>query len=143
MPLILLASYPKSGNTWMRALLTNYLSGSAEPASINALVGFDLYSRWRFDELTGLSSSIMTDAEFLSCRSRYFAVRAAEADGDAPVFVKTHEPQLRLPGGDLLFPEGAAAMPEAHWPGGAEFRIRAAERTGEAQRVCRKGAGLA
>ncbi len=109
MPLILLASYPKSGNTWMRALLTNYLGGRAEPASINALVGFDVYSRWRFDELTGLPSSIMTDAEFLSCRSRYFALRAAEADVDAPVFVKTHEPQLRLSGGDLLFPEGAAA----------------------------------
>ncbi len=69
---------------------------------VMALVGFDLYSRWRFDELTGLPSSIMTDAEFLSCRSRYFAARAAEADGDAPVFVKTHEPQLLVRCEELL-----------------------------------------
>lgn len=34
-----LASYPKSGNTWMRILLTNYLRDGDEPADINNLDG--------------------------------------------------------------------------------------------------------
>lgn len=45
MPTVWLASYPKSGNTWLRAMLTNYLRNDSEggshdePASINALLG--------------------------------------------------------------------------------------------------------
>ena len=34
-----LASYPKSGNTWMRLLLTNYLRNAGEAADINSLDG--------------------------------------------------------------------------------------------------------
>lgn len=34
-----LASYPKSGNTWLRILLTNYLRDGDEPADINNLDG--------------------------------------------------------------------------------------------------------
>lgn len=34
---IWLASYPKSGNTWFRVFLTNYLNNSDEPASIDNL----------------------------------------------------------------------------------------------------------
>jgi hypothetical protein len=34
-----LASYPKSGNTWMRALLTNYERNADSPADINKLKG--------------------------------------------------------------------------------------------------------
>ncbi len=34
-----LASYPKSGNTWVRIFLTNYLLDSDEPADINRLRG--------------------------------------------------------------------------------------------------------
>ena len=32
-----LASYPKSGNTWLRALLTNYRRDSDTPVDINEL----------------------------------------------------------------------------------------------------------
>ena len=35
--IVWLASYPKSGNTWVRAFLQNYLENSPEPADINAL----------------------------------------------------------------------------------------------------------
>ena len=37
--IVWLASYPKSGNTWMRALLTNYWRDGAAPADINELDG--------------------------------------------------------------------------------------------------------
>ena len=37
--IVWLASYPKSGNTWLRVLLTNYLRDTGEPADINHLLG--------------------------------------------------------------------------------------------------------
>lgn len=42
MPILWLASYPKSGNTWLRAFLANYLRNAAEPQDINALPEFAL-----------------------------------------------------------------------------------------------------
>ncbi len=38
--LVWIASYPKSGSTWLRAFLHNYLRNPAEPYDINRL--FDL-----------------------------------------------------------------------------------------------------
>ena len=44
-----LASYPRSGNTWLRAFLHNYLRNSAEPYDINKLQDLttvDSDARW-------------------------------------------------------------------------------------------------
>ena len=101
MSLILLASYPKSGNTWMRALLSNVLAEDDEPVSINALVRGGIYSRHQFDEQLGLSSAAMTGDEILLHRPRFHESLAADAD--SPVFAKTHEPFQRLPDGAPLF----------------------------------------
>ena len=38
--IVWLASYPKSGNTWVRAFLHNYIAQPATPASINGLTDF-------------------------------------------------------------------------------------------------------
>ncbi len=38
--IIWLASYPKSGNTWMRVFLHNLLINPAEPVSINSATRF-------------------------------------------------------------------------------------------------------
>ncbi|MFO1146480.1 MAG: hypothetical protein U1E33_08040 [Rhodospirillales bacterium] len=35
-----LASYPKSGNTWLRAFLANYLADAPTPVDINTLPDF-------------------------------------------------------------------------------------------------------
>ena len=35
-----IASYPKSGNTWMRAFIENYLQNPDKPLSINQLISF-------------------------------------------------------------------------------------------------------
>ena len=35
--IVWLASYPKSGNTWVRAFLQNYINDALKPADINAL----------------------------------------------------------------------------------------------------------
>ena len=107
MAAFLLASYPKSGNTWVRALLTNYLEAGRGPASINALVNYTLLDRQEFDDRFGLSSSAMTDEEVLRHRPRFNALLAAEAEGT--VFCKVHEPCLRAPGRAPLFPPDSFA----------------------------------
>ena len=38
--LVWLASYPKSGNTWMRSFLHNLFLNPAEPVSINEMMAF-------------------------------------------------------------------------------------------------------
>lgn len=40
MPILWLASFPKSGNTWVRALLANYFTGGEKPVGINTLQDF-------------------------------------------------------------------------------------------------------
>src|SRR5690606_3634079 len=59
-----LASYPKSGNTWFRAFLTNLLREDDEPADINDLVGGPIAgSREPFDEAVGYDSGDLTEDE--------------------------------------------------------------------------------
>jgi aryl sulfotransferase len=88
-----LASYPKSGNTWMRAFLMAWQTGEVD---INGLHGGSMIlSRHLFDEEMGLASSELPRAELYRLR-RGFHVRMA-ATMRAPCFVKTHE-AFRLPG---------------------------------------------
>jgi hypothetical protein len=104
--IVWLASYPRSGNTWLRALLTNYLEEGGEPASIDALVGgSDAILREVFDEELGLSSSDLTPEEILHHRPHLHELLAAELP--RPSFVKVHDACLRTAGGALLFPPAA------------------------------------
>ena len=69
MAIVRLASYPKSGSTWLRAVLTNYLREDAKSASINALIGWPIAGdRDAFDETLGLESSDMAPDEVLRYR---------------------------------------------------------------------------
>ena len=63
--LVWLASYPKSGNTWTRLFLSQFLTGSVDPVDLNAidLHGSISSSRPSFDEVVGLPSSDLTDDE--------------------------------------------------------------------------------
>ena len=104
--IVWLASYPRSGNTWLRALLTNYLTGGEEPASIDALVGGPSpVLREVFDDELGLSSSILTSEEVLRHRPLLHELLAAELP--RPTFIKVHDACLPTAGGVLLFPPAA------------------------------------
>ncbi|WP_353203769.1 hypothetical protein [Sphingomonas sp.] len=61
-PTIWLTSYPKSGNTWFRALLSNLDPTRDEPAAINALDSTDSIasSRGRFDNHLLIESGLLT-----------------------------------------------------------------------------------
>ena len=85
-----LASYPKSGNTWLRALLANYLTGGAEPVAINSLPVFahgDMRSE-PYARLAGKPAAALTWGEINRLRPAVHRHLAGERPGI--VFVKTH-----------------------------------------------------
>lgn len=63
--IIWLASYPKSGNTWLRAFLSNLMSDSTTPVDINQFnIGGPISStRLFFDEYTGMESAHLSYEE--------------------------------------------------------------------------------
>ena len=88
--IIWLASYPKSGNTWMRAFLHNLLVNAEEPVDINSLHNFTLgeanaryYNRFDPRPLTSLS-----EQEIMGLRPKVHEL-LTQASPDS-VFVKTH-----------------------------------------------------
>ena len=120
--IVWLASYPKSGNTWLRAVLTNYLRAGPErgsynePASINALIARPVAAdREAFDELVGLDSSDLAPDEALRHRALFHALLAREAaeppagEPPRPAFVKVHDAYLHTGDGTALFPKAATA----------------------------------
>lgn len=104
-----LASYPKSGNTWLRALLTNYLRPAAKPASINSLVGKGIASdREHFENYMGLDSSDMPHGAVEWYRPRFQEVLADALP--SPLFIKTHDAWRHVEqGGDMRSLHSTAA----------------------------------
>ncbi|MCP5028332.1 MAG: sulfotransferase domain-containing protein, partial [Actinomycetia bacterium] len=63
-PIVWLASYPKSGNTWFRTFLANLLRDDEDPVDINELrTGSIASARNPFDIHTGLEASDLTQDE--------------------------------------------------------------------------------
>lgn len=76
-----LASYPKSGNTWFRLVLANYLRDSNEPISINQLnTGTIASSRLWIDDVSGFDTSDMTADEIKNIRPDIYRWSAREGD---------------------------------------------------------------
>ena len=100
-----LASYPKSGNTWLRIALASLLSG--RPADINAMpyVSVIANSRAHFDKALGIDSADLTVEQETNLRPRAYVdlggVRRAAA------LCKTHDAYRRTPAGEPLFPTAA------------------------------------
>ena len=88
--IIWLASYPKSGNTWLRAFLHNLLLQPEKPADINKLDQFcygDSQTAW-YEHVVGRTSASMSDEDVMRFRPqvhRFFVESRSES-----VFVKTH-----------------------------------------------------
>src|SRR5260370_22349497 len=100
-----LASYPKSGNTWLRAILATLASG--RPVDINAMafLGPHAASRSRFDRALGLDSANLSHEQELGLRPRVYEILGAEAERS--LYCKTHDACLPTPAGDPLFPAAA------------------------------------
>lgn len=96
--IIWMASYPKSGNTWLRVFLANYINDSKEPIDINKLAydratGLLASQRKLFDDFTGTEASGFTNTEIDSLRPLVYeqvSKQQAEHSTD-PIFVKIHD----------------------------------------------------
>jgi aryl sulfotransferase len=106
--IVWLASYPKSGNTWFRVFLTNYLRDANEPASINALDDDPIASaRGPFDTAVGYDSDELTWDEIDALRPEVYLHLAREAT--RTWYCKAHDAYTFLPDGRPLFPPEATA----------------------------------
>ena len=102
--IVWIASYPKSGNTWFRTVLSNLLSDSTEPLSINQLTSSPIASsRVFFDDIVGTSSSDLTYEEIEELRSEAYIKSSNEAEG--VIFRKVHDSWKICSSGRALFPE--------------------------------------
>jgi aryl sulfotransferase len=104
-----LASYPKSGNTWLRILFANIFSTSDEPVGINSLIRTDgiASAREPLERLLLIDSGLHTHDEIDVLRPSLYAWRTANAaedeDRTSPVnFVKVHDAYLSTPDGEPL-----------------------------------------
>ena len=112
--IVWVASYPKSGSTWMRMLLANFLFDSEEAVSINdldrVLPGGAWFNLADFDDALGVSPSDCTSDEICTLLPHLYRERAARAaEAGRLLFCKTHHVPRDTPAGEPLFPEDVTA----------------------------------
>ncbi len=85
-----IASYPKSGNTWLRIFLANYLLGGDEPLSINkvGVLGVADGDARHYERANGGPYELSDPATTVKLRSRF--LRQANHSGPKVALVKTH-----------------------------------------------------
>lgn len=100
-----LASYPKSGNTWLRLFLANLRADAGDPVGINAInLGALDNDRPMFDQLIGTDSDELTPEQVDALRPE--ACRLLARRLPRRLYSKTHD-AYRTVGGDVLFPADA------------------------------------
>lgn len=106
--IIWLASYPKSGNTWVRAFLANYLVGGPRPVTINDLPSFMLGDNFliHYEKLSGKAADSLSPEELHALRPKVHEWFAHSRPDN--VFVKTHSALLRAAGQPLITPSATA-----------------------------------
>jgi hypothetical protein len=106
--LVWIASYPKSGNTWIRAFLHNYIRQPDAPYDINHLTDLtaaDINAE-RYQRYDSRPASNYTIADVQ--RMRRLVHRDLTALDSTLVFVKTHNARLQVAGAPLITPEVTA-----------------------------------
>ncbi|CAA0123037.1 Desulfo-A47934 sulfotransferase [BD1-7 clade bacterium] len=103
-----LASYPKSGNTYLRVLLSNYLSDGESPVDINQLpFGDSINRRVNFEDFLGISIDDISVQELARCRREYcrwWVSATNDAQSDA-YFSKVHNQYVVAPSEHAIFAE--------------------------------------
>jgi hypothetical protein len=105
--IVWLASYLKSGNTWLRAMLTALLDPDGRTPDLNALIGgTELTERQFLDDCCGVSSADLPREQVLRYVRTMRLVAASQAV--APAFVKIHDRFGITAEGQALFPAEAS-----------------------------------
>jgi hypothetical protein len=85
-----LASYPKSGNTWVRVLLSNYFSHLETPVDIHELETEGIAcDRDAFDRFAGIAAADLTPGQIDHYRPLVYERMAEEHPW--PLFIKIHD----------------------------------------------------
>jgi Sulfotransferase domain len=106
--IVWLASYPKSGNTWMRVLLANYLRDGEDPVDINEIgIGPIASARACFDERAGIEASALDDSVIEELRPEVFRYLVKETPDN--FYMKVHDAWRRTSRGEALFPPDVTA----------------------------------
>jgi aryl sulfotransferase len=106
--LVWLASYPKSGNTWVRIFLEAYRTHDRHALDINELENsLHAGNRELFDRVIGLEASELTPAEIERYRPHVYRQLAVEAE--EPLFIKVHDCWRYNADGVAIFPPEVTA----------------------------------
>lgn len=108
MPILWLASFPKSGNTWARALLANYIAGEDGGVDINKLPTFALADSgmWAYERAAGRKLPNATLEEIMALKPKAHAAIANISQN--LVFAKTHSALRMLHGVPTITPDVTA-----------------------------------
>ncbi len=106
--LVWIASYPKSGSTWVRAFLHNYIGAPERPYDINSLMDLSTgeSGAQRYQAFDPRPASDYSIADVMRMRPLVHKAMAAAKSG--LVFVKTHNASLLVEGVPLITPEVTA-----------------------------------
>ena len=109
MSFVWLASYPKSGNTWVRVFLSNYLSDTGDGWRWDEmLAGLPSHlNRFAFDEMMGIASADIGNAKLREYRRQYHRQLVDTVQGFG--FAKVHEAFSDPQTGSAMFPANANA----------------------------------
>ena len=103
--IVWLASYPKSGNTWLRVFIANYLADSAEPVSINQVhelgTGDALLEHYR--AVVGMGLDVTDVASTMRLRPK--VLQGIVSNGADVNLVKTHNIRNTAWGVELIPPQ--------------------------------------
>ena len=98
-----IASYPKSGNTWLRLALAALLHpDKALPSDANNGFAPNASQLYDLEEALDVESSDLSLAELEALRPTAYRMLAQQAT--RPLFRKVHDAWSRIPGGEPLFP---------------------------------------
>jgi len=97
-----LASYPRSGNTWLRLMLNSYDRGGAAVDINDVPLPSLMYSRRFADSILGQAMGDLMPSEVLALRPT--VMRAVRDQSKTPVTLKTHDMRFQLPSGEWQLP---------------------------------------
>jgi hypothetical protein len=106
--MIWLASYPKSGNTWLRFFLSHLTETEWDPEDLNSLRITNAASRNVFDRVAGIEASDLTHAQIDLLRPRIYEQVAAGFDRHH--FLKTHDAWTHNAAGEPILSTAASAV---------------------------------
>ena len=100
-----LASYPKSGNTWLRTVLVSLTSNGSLDINDMGSLGPMASLRSAFDDTLGIDSADLPFEHQANLRPRVYETWAAEAE--RPLYCKVHDACHLTPAGEPLIPPAA------------------------------------